>query len=247
MNIINSIILGIVQGFTEFLPVSSSGHLVIIQSLIPNFSQPGVLFDVILHFGTLFSIIFYFRKKLPLYINPRYIGLLVVGTIPAVLFGFLFKDRIEGLFSSVRLVGFALILTGLFNLYIDRLKTNTSKISNKNALITGMFQALAIVPGVSRSGSTILASVAQKIDKKAAAEFSFILSVPAVLGANVLEFFSNRSVIAVNLPGLIFGFLAAFVSGILAIKLVFGVISKKKFEYFGYYCFIIAIIAIILG
>jgi undecaprenyl-diphosphatase len=247
MNVITSILLGVIQGLTEFLPVSSSGHLVIIQSFIPGFSQPGVLFDVILHFGTLFSILFFFRGKLLSYINIKFIVLLVLGTIPAVVVGFLFKDKIESLFRSVKLVGFALLVTAFANFYIDKLKTTTKKITAGNAFVTGLFQALAIVPGVSRSGLTIFASVFQKINKKKSAEFSFILSLPAVLGANMLEIMSNPSSLSGNAVSFLAGFIASFMAGVVAIRIVFEVIQNRRFEYFAYYCFIIGVLAIVLS
>ena len=245
MNPIGVILLGIVQGLAEFLPISSSGHLVIIQNFLPGFSQPGILLDVILHFGTLFSVAFFFRRKLFSYFNARYLTLLVIGTLPAVIIGLLFKGQIETLFQSVKVVGWALLATGVLNLLTDKFKTKTDVITNRNALLTGIIQAVAIIPGVSRSGSTIFASTAQGINKKEAAEFSFILSVPAVLGANVLEMASSRDVITGSYPLYILGFLASFVAGYIAISLVFKLISSKHFEYFAYYCFALGILTII--
>jgi undecaprenyl-diphosphatase len=245
MNLLNAIFLGFIQGMAEFLPISSSGHLVIIQSLLPNFTQPGVLFDVILHFGTLMAILYFFRKKLLSYININYLTLLIIGTIPAVLLGLLFKDSIEALFKSTKLVGVALLATGALNLFVDRLKTKTDKITNKNSLIIGIFQAVAIIPGISRSGSTIFASVAQKINKANAAEFSFILSIPAVLGANFLEIASHPSGLETNPIQYLLGFLSAFFFGVLAIRLVFKVITTKHFEYFAYYCFVVGVLTLL--
>jgi len=247
MNPIGVILLGIVQGLTEFLPVSSSGHLVIIQSFLPGFSQPGILLDVVLHFGTLFSVAFFFRKKLLSYFNTRYLTLLVIGTLPAVVIGLLFKNQIEAFFQGVRVVGWALLVTGALNLLTDKFKTKTDVITKKNALLTGIVQAVAIIPGVSRSGSTIFASVAQGISKKEAAEFSFILSVPAVLGANILEMATSGDVLTGSYPLYILGFLVSFVAGYIAISLVFKLISSKHFEYFAYYCFALGLLTIIFA
>jgi len=191
MNFLFAAFLGIIQGLTEFLPVSSSGHLVIAQKLIPSFTQPGILFDVILHFGTLFSVLFFFRKKLLSYLNIKYLTILALGTLPAVVVRLLFKSQIETLFHSVRVVGFALLLTGTMNLLTDKIKSKDQRLTTKNSFLVGLAQAVAIIPGISRSGSTIFAGVAKGIDKKKAAEFSFILSIPAILGANILEIFSH--------------------------------------------------------
>lgn len=245
MNNLTALLLGFVQGLTEFLPVSSSGHLVIIQSIIPGFSQPGVLFDTLLHFGTLFAVIIYFRKKLLSYINIKFITLLVVGSIPAVLVGFLFKDQIDVLFGSVKVVGYSLLVTGVFNLLTDKFKTKGDSITNRNALVTGLAQAVAIIPGISRSGSTIFALVAQGINKKRAAEFSFLLSIPAILGANILEIYKNGFLGIGNLLSYTLGFISSFVFGLLSIIFIFKIISKGKFEYFAYYCFFLGALTIL--
>jgi undecaprenyl-diphosphatase len=245
VNIFYVILLGVVQGLAEFLPISSSGHLVILQSLLPGFKQPGILFDVILHFGTLLAVLLYFRKKLLSYLNIKYLLLLVIGTLPAVVVGLLFKDQVEMLFKSVKLVGGALLVTGVFNLMTDRFKISKDQLSNGNALVVGLMQAFAIIPGVSRSGSTIFASSWQGVNKKVGAEFSFLLSIPAVLGANILEIMSNGSAFEGSLTLYLAGFITALISGYLAINLVFKIISLKKFEYFAYYCFLLGIVTIL--
>jgi undecaprenyl-diphosphatase len=245
MNLYQSIFLGMIQGLTEFLPVSSSGHLVIAQALIPNFTQPGVLFDVVLHAGTLFSVIIFFRKKL-LGLDRQYIKLLLVGTIPAVILGFLFKDFFESLFSVVKLVGVTLILTAALNYFTDKFDTPKSDISPADSLFIGIFQAFAIVPGISRSGSTIFAGTKKGIARKSAAEFSFLLSLPAVFGANLLEIVSLDSFSDVKATPYILGFIAAFFSGLFAIKLVFQSLSEKKFKIFSAYCLILGLITLLL-
>ena len=147
MNYIWSLFLGLLQGFTEFLPVSSSGHLVLFQSLIPGFSQPGVLFDVCLHFGTLFAVLFFFRKKL-FKLSFKYILYIIVATIPAVIVGFLFKDSISILFSSVEVVGVALVLTGLFNFLTSKQKEEGKSLDYKKSIFIGLMQAFAIIPEI---------------------------------------------------------------------------------------------------
>lgn len=245
MNLFSSVFLGILQGLTEFLPVSSSGHLVLAQHFIPGFSQPGVLFDVILHFGTFFSIVIYFRKAI-LKISRRYIFLIAVGTIPAVFFGLLFQSAIENLFKSVRVVGFALLVTAMMNYLTDREAKKEKKISSKMAGIIGLAQAFAIIPGISRSGSTIFTGTRLGITKEKAAEFSFLLSLPAVMGANVLQFISHGPNGSQNSACYLAGFIAAFVSGYLAIGAVLRLLLSKRFKLFAIYCFLVAFFVILL-
>jgi len=245
MNIITSIFLGFLQGLTEFLPVSSSGHLVLVQSLLPGFTQVGVLFDVFLHFGTLFAVLVFFRKEI-LKLPPKYYLYLALGTIPAAFIGYFFKSQLESLFTSTKLVGFALLATGLVNLLTDKIESTGKKLSFKNSFITGVAQAIAIIPGISRSGTTIFASVAQGVDKKSAAKFSFLLSIPAVLGANILEFATHGVSEIGNYTFYLTGFVFSFISGLLAIYLVFKFLTQRKFKIFAYYCFIVGILAILL-
>lgn len=246
MSIFWAIVLGIIQGLTEFLPVSSSGHLVIAQEVIPNFNQPGVLFDVVLHAGTLFAVVFFFRKKL-LSLKAKYIWFLVVGTIPAGLVGYFFQTEIEGLFESVRIVGYALLLTGVMNLLTDKAIVGKKSINTKSSLLVGLAQVVAIIPGVSRSGSTIFAGTFSGLTKKSAAEFSFLLSVPAILGANILEVAKASSDKNINLPFYIIGFLSAFLAGFFAIKLVLKLLVRKKFKVFGIYCLALGILVSIFS
>lgn len=245
MNAFTAAILGTIQGLTEFLPVSSSGHLVLAQNLIPGFSQPGILFDVVLHFGTLFAVLIFFKDRI-FKLSKKYIGFLIVGTIPAVLVGLLFKNRVEALFVGGKIVGIELIISGLINLWIDKISAKDESLDNKKSWWIGIAQAVAIIPGISRSGATIFAGVKQGVDPKEAAEFSFILSVPAILGANLLEFLGRGIGGEANLAYYSLGFVAAFLSGLLAIKVVFDFLKKKRFEIFAYYCFIIGVLAIIL-
>jgi undecaprenyl-diphosphatase len=245
MNLFWSACLGVLQGLTEFLPVSSSGHLAIAQHLIPGFSQPGVLFDVVLHSGTFFAVIFYFRKRL-LKITPGYIGLLIVGSIPAGLIGFLFRHGIENLFSDVKLVGIALLFTAIMNFLTDKKDEVKKDISAKDSFLVGVAQALALIPGISRSGSTIFAGSSLGINKKEAAEFSFLLSVPAVFGANLLEFLSHEGGRGITPGFYIVGFSAALVSGYVAIYFAIKFLLAKKFRFFGVYCLLIGLLVVLL-
>ena len=158
MNIIWSVVLGIIQGLTEFLPVSSSGHLVIAQHFIPGFSQPGVMYDVILHLATLLAILYFFRKKI-FKLGLKYYQLLLVGTIPAAVLGFLFQSQLEKMFGNFKMVGVELVITGILNLLVDKVETRKTNISNTNSLLIGISQAVAIIPGISRSGATIFTGV----------------------------------------------------------------------------------------
>ena len=245
MNLFYAIFLGALQGLTEFLPVSSSGHLVLAQSLIPGFSQPGVLFDVILHFGTFFAVIFYFRKQIFKF-NKNYLMLLIIGTIPAALLGYFFQDFFEGLFSNRQIVGFALIITAVMNFLTDRYRENDGVVENTKSFIIGIAQAIAIVPGISRSGSTIFAATRLGVKKEKAAEFSFLLSLPAVAGANILQLSKYHGQIDSNLSLYFVGFIFSFLFVILSIYLVLKLLLKSKFKYFGWYCLLVGILAILL-
>ena len=244
MDLIWSIILGLIQGLTEFLPVSSSGHLVISQHFIPGFSQPGVLFDVVLHLGTLFAVVYFFRKKI-LTLSRQYYLLLIIGTIPAGLFGILFQKSLESTFGDYKMLGIELIITGILNFLIDKANTAKDKITYENSLLIGIGQAIAIIPGISRSGTTIFTGVKLGIDRKKAAEFSFLLSIPAILGANIIQIISHG---LSNIPNPLYyfvGFLAALLSGVLSIRLVFKTLSEKKFGIFGIYCIVLGVLVLL--
>jgi len=236
--------LGIIQGITEFLPVSSSGHLVIIQSLIPGFSQPGVLFDVYLHFGSLLAVLlFYYKRILKLEIN--YLVIIILASIPAAILGFILKDYIDLIFQSTKLVGGALIVTGVMNLKVDSNKESDVKINKKNGFIIGLFQAFAILPGISRSGSTIFAGTLLGLKREKAAEFSFLLSIPAILGANILEIFKNRSEVLININYIV-GIICSLAFSFICIKIMLNILIKRKLKYFGYYCILLGIIGLFL-
>jgi len=237
-------LLGILQGFTEFLPVSSSGHLVLAQTLIPGFSQPGVLFDVILHFGTVFAVLFFLRKKI-FKLSFKYLIYIVVATIPAVIVGFFLKDAIDLLFSSVKVVGLALIVTGLLNYLSSKHIEENKDLDYKKSIFVGLMQAFAIIPGISRSGSTIFAGIKSGLSSKDAAEFSFLVSIPAIVGANILEVYSNWGE-SINYTTYIIGFLGAFISGIFAIKLVIKFLKEKKFKIFAFYCLSLGLITLLI-
>jgi undecaprenyl-diphosphatase len=245
MSLVYAILLGVIQGFTEFLPISSSGHLVIVQSLLPDFTQPGALFDVVLHLGTLFAVGVFFYQDI-VKIQVKYIYLLVLATIPVVIIGFIFQEYIELLFISTKAVGVALVITGVMNLFVDKFKTKKSTPNTRDAIIMGIAQAVAIIPGISRSGSTIFAGVGREVKRKDAARFSFLLSIPAIFGASILQFSSHLNSNDIHIGFYILGFLSALASGVCAIRLTLKMLQKRNFKYFAYYCFFVGVLAFLI-
>lgn len=233
----SAIILGVVQGLTEFLPVSSSAHLAIAQEFLPSFSQPGLLFDVIIHLGTTLAVIYYFRARI-LIITVREALILGLATVPAVVFGFLFKDMLESMFQNMPIVGITLMVTGILNFLVNKAQGVIKKVGAWDAILIGVAQAIAILPGISRSGSTIFAGVSLGIERKKAAEFSFLMSIPAILGANVLQLYSHGTREVFSFAYLA-GFLAAFIVGLLSINILLKLLTERKFSIFGVYCLIL--------
>lgn len=259
-----AIILGFIQGLTEFLPVSSSGHLVLFASLL-HFEDTGIAFEVFLHFGTLTSVLIAFRKEIsrmitaPFEVWVRKTGnsetkeflnwdlYIIVATIPAVIVGLSFKDYIEQAFSSVLLVFFMLIVTGLLMFSTQFLKFRNKPFRYGNTFVIGIAQAFAILPGISRSGSTIFTGMALGMDREKVAKFSFIMSIPAILGAVVLK---SRDMLDappnmsefLNLGA---GTIAAAVTGYLAIVWLMKIVKRGKLQWFGYYCLVLGTFGII--
>ena len=245
MNILWAIILGLIQGLTEFIPVSSSGHLVLAQQLIPGFSQPGILFDVVLHLATLIAVFYFFRKTI-LRLSKDYLLLLVVGTIPAAAIGYFFQNQLEAMFGSANTLGIELLITGVLNVLVDKTKTTKKVVSVSNSFAIGVAQAVAIIPGISRSGATIFTGVKLGIDREKAAEFSFLLSIPAILGANFLQL-ATHGLGGIDNPSFyVVGFIFALISGYLSIRVVYKYLMGNRFRVFGYYCFILGFLVIFL-
>lgn len=264
MSFFESVILGLVQGLTEFLPVSSSGHLVIFESLL-GIKTGDILFEVLVHFGTLIAVLIYFRKRFYKIIislfnftmgktgfkddpHLKFALFIVLGTIPAVIVGLLFKDFIEVAFESPRWASVMLLVTAAI-LFSTKWAPDKSKgLGWKNSIIVGVAQALAIMPGISRSGSTISIGMHLGIDKSEAAEFSFMLSVPAIAGATLLEI--PQFLQSLSKPGLLpiylTGALVSAVVGYISITYLLAIIKKGKFFYFGLYCAIVGILGIFL-
>lgn len=245
MNILQASLLGLIQGLTEFLPVSSSGHLVIAQQLMSSFSQPGVLFDVVLHLATALAILIYFRDQLR-EIDKNFLILLALGSLPAFLVGFLFSDLVESFFESTLVVAFGLMVTAAMNWATDQTWARRPRVAKIDAFFIGLAQALAIVPGISRSGSTIFAATSLGVDRKEAARFSFLLSIPAILGANIYQLARYGIKPVTGTAVYLAGFSVAAISGYLAISLVIRFLGEKKFKYFAVYCLVAALVAFLI-
>jgi len=243
---IKYIFLGLVQGLTEFLPVSSSGHLVIIQNIL-GINSNQVAISVILHLGTLLAVIIFFRKDiLNLLKNPNLLGKAFVVVIITGIIGVLGRDFFESLFSSPKSVGAAWIFTGLVLIATKKItQLNRDKLKFIDALILGLTQGLAIIPGVSRSGITISTLFFRKIQLKLAFTFSFLVSIPIILGAALLEARKIESVPSADIKNLAAGFVFSFITGLLALSLLRLIINKAKFYYFGYYCLFMAAITLL--
>ncbi len=261
METIDAIILGVIQGLTEFLPVSSSGHLELGKAILGDNSVPeeSLMFTVVLHFATALSTIVVFRKDILELVKglfsfkwneeTQFCFKIILSMMPAVFVGLLFEEELELLFGgNVLLVGFMLIVTGLLLFLAGRAKNTGKAVSWKDAIIIGIAQAIAILPGVSRSGATISTSVMLGNDRTKAARFSFLMVVPLIIGKIAKDVMSGdlNMESSASLP-LLFGFIAAFVTGLIACTWMISLVKKAKLHYFSYYCFAVGIIAIIAG
>lgn len=259
MNSLESIVLGIIQGLTEFLPVSSSGHLELAKAILGDNSIPkeSLAFTVVLHFATALSTIVIFRKE----VLQIFRGLfqfkwneetqfslkIIISMIPAAFIGVYFDDVLESLFSQqILLVGFMLFITALLLLLADKAKDTTKNVTFFNAIVIGVSQAIAVLPGISRSGATISTSVLLGIDRTKAARFSFLMVVPLIIGKMTKDIASGELVLSSSetIP-LILGFFAAFISGLLACKWMIALVKKSKLSYFSLYCAVVGTISII--
>jgi undecaprenyl-diphosphatase len=264
-------ILGLVQGLTEFIPVSSSGHLVIVPWLF-GWEHEGLLFDTILHWGTLAAIVAVFwRDFVEIAIavsrsifsrsladpNARLGWFIVVGSIPAAVVGLLFKDFIEGLFSSPATAGAFLLVTAVLLIGSEQLirtthhyKT-TEKLNWTDIILIGLAQALALAPGISRSGSTIAAGLARGVRRDVAARFSFLLGTPAFFGAGLLQMgdalATNTSMVEAQLPTMVIGFMVSAISGFLAIRFLLAYLRRHTLYVFAIYCIVMGVGVLLLA
>ncbi|MBM4277773.1 MAG: undecaprenyl-diphosphate phosphatase [Deltaproteobacteria bacterium] len=261
MNIFHAIFLGVIQGLTEFLPISSSGHLVFFQSLF-GMKEPQLFFDVMLHFGTLLAVMVYFRRDISGIIRGigsmltgkgkneegiKFFFWILVASIPTGLMGILFKDWFESLFSKPKIVGGMLLITGSI-LYLTRWAKREDKYLEKmnwvDALLIGVAQGIAIIPGISRSGATISMGLFCGLNRELAGTFSFLLSIPAILGATILEMRKIQSVSEI-LPALL-GMGVAFGVGSLSLTFLIKIIKAGKLSNFSYYCWAMGLLMLFL-
>lgn len=257
MGVIEALILGIVQGLTEFLPVSSSGHIEIAQKLLnaDNLKEKEELLSVVLHAATALSTIIVFRKDIlmilkGLFSNQKpekvFSAAVVISMIPAAFVGVFFDDFVESLFEgNLILVGSMLIVTAGLLFLADRAKKTEQPVTLKNAFVIGLAQAIAILPGISRSGATISTSVLLGVDRAKAAQFSFLMVVPLILGKMAKDILDGGLIMDAELAlPFAIGFFAAFVSGIVACIWMIQLVKKAKLSYFSWYCLVVGIIAL---
>ena len=267
MNILQGIIIGIVQGLTEFLPVSSSAHLVFIQRLLGV--ESSLAFDTFLHLGSLLAVLIFFRADIYKLLNAwlfsvediiqhrfkegfyedpykRLAWYVILATIPVGIVGILFESQVDALFAGALYVpGFFLFVTGTILYLSQRIASGQIDMSHMGwaqSLFMGLAQACAIMPGLSRSGTTIAAGLVAGLDKEFAAKFSFILSIPAIFGAFIVQLKDIGLSMSGDGAAIILGFVAAFVSGYLAIKWLIDLIQNKSLDIFAFYCWIVGVI-----
>ncbi|MFK8163504.1 MAG: undecaprenyl-diphosphate phosphatase [Lewinella sp.] len=259
LELLKALVLGIVQGLTEFLPVSSSGHLELAKWVMQDDSlaAESMLMTVTLHAATALATMVVFRKdileilkdlfKFQWNDGTKFAALIVVSMIPAAIVGVLFDDMLEALFDrQIVLVAIMLIITGLLLFLADRAKNTEKAVDWKDAVIIGLAQAVAILPGISRSGATISTSVMLGIDREKSARFSFLMVVPLILGKMVKDLMDGDfGASSVSLPELSIGFLAAFITGILACVWMIKLVKKAELKWFAYYCFAVAALVLI--
>ncbi len=254
-DLLNALVLGIIQGLTEFLPVSSSGHLELAKFILGDEALPkdSLLMTVVLHFGTALATVFVFRKDISTIITQffskgdneekQFVFKIILSMIPAAVVGLFFEKELEALFSqNIMLVCAMLIVTGLLLFLADRAAYTNKDITYLNALKIGIAQAIAITPGISRSGATISTSVLLGIDRAKSAKFSFLMVVPLIFGKIAKDLMDGDfSSGTISLPALSVGFVAAFISGAFACTWMIAIVRKSQLKYFAWYCIIIGL------
>ena len=269
MNLINAVILAIVQGLTEFLPVSSSGHLVLGEAILgANSFGNSIAFELVVHLGTFLAVVVLFWQDIVTLskvffkelFSPgtwstqyekneefRFSVLLLIGMLPAGFIGLLLRDQISELFSQPLMVSMALLVTGSMLLATMFFKKSDQQLSFKHAILIGFAQALALIPGISRSGSTISIALALGIKQEQAARFSFIMVLPLIVAATIFEFMDllQVGISQDELAVLFIGLMVSFIVGILSLKWLLALLKGGKFHYFAWYCFTIAILGIV--
>ena len=260
MDLLESILLGIVQGLTEFLPVSSSGHLEIGKAMLGDISvsEDSLIFTVVLHFATALSTIIVFRKDILIIISQlikfdwnedtQFIVKIIISILPAGFIGLLFEEELESLFGeNIAFVGGMLLVTALLLILADRAKETNNKVGFWDAFIIGVSQAVAMLPGISRSGATISTAVVLGNDKSKAARFSFLMVIPLIFGKIIKDIISGElSYNSANFVSLSAGFLAAFIAGLFACKLMIKLVKNSQLKYFAYYCFALGLLTLFI-
>lgn len=260
MTFIEAILLGIIQGLTEFLPVSSSGHLELAKAILGNefVGEESLTFTVVLHFATALSTMVVFRKEVVQIViglfkfrwneELRFSLKILVSMVPAVIVGLLFEDKFEVFFDGqIVLVGFMLIITSLLLLFADKAQNTLKSVSFFNAFVVGISQALAILPGMSRSGATIASSVLLGVDRTKAARFSFLMVVPLIFGKIGKDMMSGSiDFQSAGFSSLVVGFIASFIAGLFACNWMVSLVKKSRLFYFAGYCFVVGILAIFI-
>ncbi len=261
MEVIDAIILGVIQGLTEFLPVSSSGHLELGKAILGDTTvgEESMMFTVVLHFATALSTIFVFRKDIADIITgllkfewneeTQFVAKIMLSTIPAVIIGLFFEEELEQFFGGkVTFVGFMLLITAVLLWLADKSKNTNKPVTYKNSIVIGVSQAIAMLPGISRSGATIATSVLLGNDKSKAARFSFLMVIPLIFGKIGKDMLDGAiSTQTGNGMALGAGFIAALISGYFACKWMIALVKKSKLSYFAIYCLIVGVIAISVG
>lgn len=262
MSLIEAIILGIVQGLTEFLPVSSSGHIELFKVIFDAQVEEGLFFTLSLHLATALSTVFVLNKEiLGLFrdmfkkgasSSMPYIIKILISMIPAVLVGFFFEDTINSFFSgNLILVGICLLITGSILFYSDRMRYEGSDISNKDAFGIGIIQAIAILPGISRSGSTIAGAVLMGKDRAKATAFSFIIVLPLIVGASlkkIIDYRGSELTDAVpDVASLGVSFVFAFIAGVIACRWMISLVRKSRLKWFAFYCWAVGLTSVIVS
>ena len=262
MEIINAIILGVIQGLTEFLPVSSSGHLEIAKKILGQeiVAEKSLLMTVVLHFATALATLFVFKNEVISITKGillfdfkndefKFSLKIILSMIPAVFIGLIFNKEIEQLFSyGIFYIGIMLIITGILLLLADKSKPSNKNINYKDAILIGISQAIAIIPGISRSGATISTSVLLGIDKETSARFSFLMVVPLIFGKMFQDLFSGNIIYDDTIfTSLLAGFSTSLITGFFACKLMITIVKKSKLKYFSIYCFLIGLLTLIFS
>jgi undecaprenyl-diphosphatase len=257
MSLAIAVLLGVLQGLTEFLPISSSGHLALAQLLIPGFSQPGVVFDAMLHVGTAGAVIWYERRELFRWSRDpggrRLLGLLVLGTLATAVVAFPLKSTAEAAFLLPTWVGIALIITGLVvasTRWLPGGPSDEETMSWKQAMVIGLVQGAAVFPGLSRSGLTIAAALGSGVDRRWSARFSFLLGVPAIAGVAVIQLVGERESLVTLGPAFwlacLVGAVAAGLAGYLALTIVLRTLSSRVFHRFAWYCIPLGLLVLLV-